>query len=73
MLEFVEEALDEITFAVESEIAEALDDAVFFGRDDHIGAAGFDCFNNRIAVIALVAKNAACLDAIKQKSCLREV
>ncbi len=73
MFDFVEEALDEITFAGESEIAYSLDDAVFFRRDDHIGTAGFDRFNDRVAVIALVAKNAASLDAIQQKSCLREV
>ena len=73
MFELIEEALDEIAFTVESEVTETLDDAVFLGRDDDIGTAGFYRFYNRIAVIALVAKYAACLDAIQQRPCLREV
>ena len=70
MFDFVEEALDEIAFAVEREIAEALDDAVCFRRDDGFGATGFDETDNDFAVIAFVGQHVFCGDILQEQFCL---
>jgi hypothetical protein len=67
VFELVEEALDEVSFAVEGKIAEALDDAVCFGWNNDASANHFDTGNDGITVIALVAEHVAGLDAIQQK------
>lgn len=67
MLELVEEALDEIAFAVEGEIAQALDGAVCLGRNNDTCSCRFDAGNDGITVIALVAEHVVRRDAIQQR------
>ena len=67
MLDLVEEALDEVSFAVESKVAQALDDPVGFGRDNHASSAGLDAGNNGVTVISLAAQHTTGLDAIQQR------
>ena len=50
MFDFVEESFDEVTFAVEREVAQALGDAVCFRWNDNFGAAGFDEVDDGFAV-----------------------
>ena len=57
MFDFVEETLDEIALAVEREVAQALDDAVGFGRYDNFCTAGFDEVDDGFAVVSLVSQH----------------
>ena len=70
MFDFVEETLDEIAFAVEREVAESLDDAVCFWRDDGFGATGFDETDNGFAVVAFVGQHVFCGDILQEQFCL---
>ena len=70
MLELVEEALDEVSFTVESEVAEALDGAVCLGWNNNTSASRFDAGNDGITVIALVAEHVVRRDAIQQRDSL---
>ena len=55
MLEFIEEALDEIAFAVEREIARPLGLAVGLGRDDRSDSPLGEFVDEGIGVVGLVA------------------
>jgi hypothetical protein len=66
MLEFIEEALDEVSFAVEREIAGPRHLTVCFcwnhGRDASLGESA----DQRICVVSLVAKQCARVGAFEQ-------
>ena len=70
MFDFVEETLDEIAFAVEREVAEALNDAVCFRRDDGFSATGFDETDNGFGVIAFVGQHVFRDDILQERFCL---
>ena len=67
MLELIEETLDEVSFAIEGKIAEALDGAVCFGWNNDASSSHFDIGNDGITIIALVTEHVAGLDAIQQR------
>jgi len=52
----IEEALDEITFGVEGEVAIAGDLAIRFWRDDRLDGPDFEALNKAVGVVAFVAK-----------------
>ena len=66
MLEFIEEALDEVSFAVEREIAGPRHFTICFWRD-HRGDTSLDERpDQRISVVSLVAKQGARVGAFEQ-------
>ena len=73
MLDFVEEALDEIAFAVECIVARALDSSVCLGRDDDVCAVLDDEIDKSITVISLVSQHILCGDAFQQRCSLRAI
>lgn len=73
MFDFVEETLDKIAFAVEREVAEALDDAVCFWRDDGFGATGFDEVDDALAVITFVGQHVFCGNVFQEQFCLSAI
>src|SRR5271157_5123477 len=52
----IEEALDEIAFGVEGEVAIARDLAVRFWRDDRLDGPDFEALNKAAGVVAFVAE-----------------
>ena len=62
MLDYAEEALDEIALAVKSEVAVTSDFPVGFGRDDHADLPRRQALDEVIDVVALVAKQSCWLD-----------
>lgn len=58
----IEEALDEIAFGIEREVARALDFAVGFRRNNHGDAAPFETADEAVAVITLVGEEGAWRD-----------
>ena len=69
----IEEALDEIAFGVEREVAMALNLAVRFWRNDHRDAAPFETSDEAVAVIALVGKESPWRDIRRQRFGLSDV
>ena len=59
VLEFVEEAFDEVALAVDMEIDRALDLDVALGGDVSVGAAGLDEFDDGAGIIAAVGDHVA--------------
>ena len=57
MLDFVEEALDEVALTVEGKVAQALYDPVGFWWDDDTSAAFFDAGYDSVAVISFVRQH----------------
>jgi hypothetical protein len=55
VLELIEEALDEVAFAVEREIAQPLGLAIGLGRDDRGDCPLGEDADERVCVISLVA------------------
>ena len=69
MLEFVEEALDEVALPVERVIDGALDLAVAAGRDVGPSAASFDQIDDSAGVVAAVSDEVAIrLEPVDQES-----
>ena len=66
MLEFIEEALDEVTFAVEREIAGPWHLTVGFWRNHWGDPSLSESFDQRIRVVSLVAKQGSWISAVKQ-------
>ena len=62
VLEFVEEALDEVALAIEHEITTARHLAVGLGRDQRRDVAPFECVNEGVGVEGLVAKHRPWID-----------
>jgi hypothetical protein len=73
MFDFIEEALDEIAFAVEREIARPRGLAVGLWRN-HWGDRAFsEGVDQRIGVIRLVADQGLWIDAVDQRLCTSQV
>jgi hypothetical protein len=73
MLDCVEEPFDEVTLAVEREIAIAFDLAIGFWRDDDLDRTYFQALDEVIGVITLVCKEGFGFDACCQCLGLRNV
>ena len=73
LLDDVEEAFDEVAFAIEREIASALVLAVFLGRNDGRDLARFQAPDETIAVVALVADDGLRVDFRHERLGLRDV
>jgi len=66
MLEFVEEALDEVSFAVEREIAGPRHLTICFWRNHRGDTSLGESVDQRISVVRLVAKQGVWVGAFKQ-------
>ena len=73
MFDFVEEALDEIAFAIERVVTWTLDRSVCLGRDNGVCAALDDGIDDVITVIPLVSQHILRGDAVQQPRRLRTV
>ena len=73
MLEFIKEALDEVTFAVEREIAQALDFAVDFRRDDRSDRPLVQGVDERIGVEGLVGDQGIGIAGLNQFLCASQI
>jgi hypothetical protein len=73
VLEFVEEALDEVAFAVEREVAFALGLAVGLGRDHRNDVARREGIDERIGIIGLVGNAGLRIDVFQQRLCASEI
>lgn len=67
MLEFIEEALDQVSFAVEYEIAGPRIFAVSLGWDDRSDAALVESFDKRVGVVSFVAQQCPWIDILDQR------
>ena len=66
MFELIEEALDEITFAIEREIAVALGLPVGFGRNDGSDSAVVEGRDEGIGIVGLVGNQSLWLGVVDQ-------
>ena len=66
MLELIEEALDEIAFAIQREVALALCLAVGFGWNDRSDSALVEGLDERIGIVGLVGNQSLRLGAVDQ-------
>ena len=73
LLDDVEEALDQVSFAVECEIAGSLGLAVRFRRDDRLDASQFEALDEAVCVIALVGEDRLYFDLFGKRLGLRDV
>ena len=67
VLEFIEEALDEVAFAVEGEIAGQWDRTAGMGRNDRGDLPVREGFEHSIGVIGLVANEGLRIGILKQR------
>ena len=67
MLDFVEEALDEIAFAIEHEIAVPLHFAVGLWRNHRRDGSLFERVDQRISVVSLVGEERARIGVFEQR------
>ena len=67
VLELIEEALDEVTFAVEREVARPLDLAVGFGWDDRSDTSLDESIEEWIGIVALVADQRLWIGVVDQR------
>jgi hypothetical protein len=65
-LEFLEEPLDEIAFAVEGEVGFALYDAIGFGRNDRGDATPFERRDQGVGIVSFVTEECAWLYFFEQ-------
>lgn len=73
MLDLVEEALNEVAFAVQGEVAGARLFPVGLRRDDRGDLALFEAVDELIGVVALVAKHRVGVEAFEQQLGLRDI
>jgi hypothetical protein len=73
MLEFIEEALDEVSFAVEREIAGSRHLTICFWRNHRGNTPLSESVDQRISVVRLVAKQGVRVGAFEQRSCTSQV
>ena len=66
MLEFVEEALDEVAFAIEREVAIPRRSPIGFWRNHRGDSPLSERIDQRISVVSLVAKQGIWIDAVDQ-------
>ena len=69
----IEEALDEIAFGVECEVAVALGLAIGFWRDDRFDGAHFKAFDEAVGVISLVGDHGPGFNLSRQRLGLCDV
>ena len=67
MLEFIEEALDEVAFAIECEVASPCGLSVGLWWDHRGDAAPVESVEQRISVVSLVTKQGLRIDAVDQR------
>jgi hypothetical protein len=73
MLEFVEEALDQVAFSVKCEIGRAWRYPIRLGWDDRRDPAVFEDLDQAIGIVSLVGEESLRIDLIEQRFGLREV
>lgn len=73
VLEFVEEALDEVTLAVEGEVAWQRNRAAGMGRNDRSDLPVGEGFDEGIGVIGLVTDQSRWIGILEQRLCTSEV
>ena len=73
VLEFVEEALDEVALAIEGEVARQRDRAARMGRNDRNDLPVGEGFDEGISVIGLVTDQSRWIGIRKQRRCTSEV
>ena len=73
MLDLVEKALDEIAFAIESEICFTRVLAIGFRRDYWLDATLVERFDESVAVVALVGKQGFRLHFLEERPGLRDI
>ena len=73
VLEFVEEALDEVAFAIESEVARQRDRAAGMGRNDRSDLSVGEGLDEGIGVIGLVTDQSRWIGILEQGRCTSEV
>ena len=67
VFEFVEEALDEVAFAVEREIARPLGLTIGLGRDDRSDSPLVEGANERVGIVRLVANQGIWVGVLDQR------
>ena len=73
MLDDAEEPLNEVTLAVEREVAFAFDCPIGLWRDDHVDDTRRQAVNEAVRVITLVAEQGLRLDKCHQRLGLRDI
>lgn len=73
VLEFVEEALDEVAFAIEGEVARPRDRAAGVGRNDRSDFPVGEDFDEGISVVGLVTDQSRWIGILEQRLCTSEV
>ena len=73
VLELIEEALDEVAFAIEREVARPLDLTVRFGRDDGSDCPPGESVNERIGIVSLVTDQGIWIGVLDQWLCASEI
>ena len=73
MLEFVEEALDEVAFAIEREVAMPRRFAIGFWGNHRGDASLRERVRQRIGVVSLVAKQGTRIDTVDQLLCASQI
>jgi hypothetical protein len=73
VLDGVEETLDQVAFAIEREVAGALDGAVRFGRDHHLDGARCQGRDEMVGVVSVVGEQGCGLDLRQQRIGLCDV
>ena len=68
MLDYTEEALDEIALAIEREVAIAFHFPIRFRRDDHLDRARRQALDETIGVISLVGEKGKATGSINPSS-----
>ena len=66
MLDFVEETFDQVAFAVEREVTQALGGSICFGWNDDVRAACGYHFNDSVTVVTLVGQHIFRGDAFQE-------
>lgn len=73
VLEFIEEALDEVAFTIEREIADSRRLAIGFGRDHWDDVSLGESVEERIGIVCLVANQGLGISPLKQRFCASQI
>jgi hypothetical protein len=73
VLEFVEEALDEVALAIEDEITRQWKRAAGMGRNDRGDLPVGKCFDEGVGIVGLVADQSHRIEILKQRFCTDEI
>ena len=66
MLEFAEEALDQVSLTIDAAIDGSMDDALAGRRNVRLGASGSDQLEQGVGIVASVSNDVAALEAGEQ-------